>query len=267
MKSGFESYNATLVKNSGCISHPIFIGTPHLGVCRMEWALARFGQIIPCNWGYKGAFYKIPDCSPMNYLIPDAQNYICGGFLKTEAEWLLFIESDNLIPPDCFLRLNEYVRKKEVPIVSGLYFTKSIPSEPLVYRGRGNGYYTDWKIGDLVWVDGVPTGALLIHRSIIQALWNESEEYTVGTDIVRRVFAYPRTIWHDPEVGLETTSGTTDLEWCSRIIVENIFYKAGWKEFQEKRFPFLIDTNIFVGHIDMDGAVYPPQYEKAKWEK
>ena len=76
----------------------------------------------------------------------------------------------------------------DVPVVSGLYFTRGYPSEPLVYRGRGNGYYGDWRIGDKVWADGVPTGCLLIHCSILRAMWKDSEEYQVSGQTLRRVF-------------------------------------------------------------------------------
>ena len=31
--------------------------------------------------------------------------------------------------------MNEYMLKNDTPVVFGLYFTKSDPSEPLVYRG------------------------------------------------------------------------------------------------------------------------------------
>jgi hypothetical protein len=255
------------MKNTERIAHPIFIGTATIGMVRIEWALARFGQIVPCNWGYKTGFVPIPNAAPLNYLVADAQNLIVTKFLEEQCEWLLLVEHDNLLPPDCFVRLNEYMRKRDVPIVSGLYFTKSIPSEPMVYRGRGNSFYTDWKIGDLVWVDGVPTGTLLIHRSILETMWKESEEYMIGSNITRRVFAYPTSVWHDPEKGWEIAQGTTDLEWCARIMVNGIFKKAGWESYAEKDFPFLIDTNIFVGHIDNDGNVFPPPEEKAKWIK
>jgi hypothetical protein len=38
----------------------------------------------------------------------------------------------------------------DIPMLSGLYFTKSLPAEPLIYRGRGNSYYKKWKFGDKV---------------------------------------------------------------------------------------------------------------------
>jgi len=78
--------------------------------------------------------------------------------------------------------------EEKIPIVGGLYFTKSIPAEPLLYRGRGNGYFAKWELGKKVWVDGLGMGSTLIHSSILKALYDESEEYYVGDQKVRRIF-------------------------------------------------------------------------------
>jgi hypothetical protein len=35
------------------------------------------------------------------------------------------------------------------------------------------------------------------------------------------------------------------------------FEKAGWREYQDKQWPFLVDTNIFCRHINPDGEQFP----------
>lgn len=262
---GISVYNHEYVKNKTSQNYKVFIGTACTGLVRMEWAMARFGQIIPCNWGFKSGVSWIPNYAPMGYLVADAQNLIVKRFMEDKCDWLLLIEQDNILPPDCFLRLNEYMRSADVPVVSGLYFTKSSPAEPMVYRGRGNSYYTDWKVGDRVWVDAVPTGCILIHRSIIEVLWNESPEYNAGDQKTRRVFHTPETCWHDPQYGVNNNSGTSDIEFCSRLMYSDAFKKAGWAEYQKKEFPFLIDTNIRVNHITDSGQIFPSQAEWAYW--
>jgi hypothetical protein len=151
----------------------------------------------------------------------------------------------------------------EVPIISGLYFTKSEPPEPILYRGRGNGSFRDFKLGDKVWCDGIPFGLTLIHGSIIKALWNESPEYQIGNEITRRVFELPN--FNTKNFGFDNadnggygyTRGTTDLNFCKRIMKDDIFTKAGWPKYAKKKYPFLVDTNIFVQHIDNSGRNYP----------
>jgi hypothetical protein len=153
------------------------------------------------------------------------------------------------------------MKRKDTPVVSGLYFTRSIPSEPLIYRGRGNLAFEDFDIGDLVWCDGIPTGFLLVHMSIIRAMWDESEPYMLGNVESRRVFETPNKAWYDPETAqYNTQAGTSDLAWCERVMREGFFTKAGWPEYQDKEFPFLMDTGIVCQHINntLAGEQFPP---------
>lgn len=250
--------NNIILENKGPWMNRILIGTPSSGLVRMEWVLARFGQVIPTNWSATDAIQWISTFAPMKYLVADAQNLIVRTLIEKDFEWLLLIESDNLLPPDAFIRINRYMLDGKIPIVSGLYFTKSDPPEPLLYRGRGNSYYQDWKMGDKVWVDGVPTGTLLIHNSILKAMWKESPEYIINGQITRRVFQTPEKVWQDPESGgYHLVVGTSDLAWCERVMKEEFFRKAGWPKYQKMKYPFLIDTNIFIKHIDESGRQFP----------
>jgi len=173
-------------------------------------------------------------------------------------EWVIYIEHDNVVPEDLFVRFGQYMNDGKIPVVSGLYFTKADPPEPILYRGRGNSYYGDWKLGDKVWVDGIPFGCRLEHASLIKEAWKTSPEYMVGNTLTRRVFEQPNRIWYDPERGgFAAKTGTTDLAWCSRLMDEKIFEKAGWPEYQKMKYPFLVDTNIFVRHIDQHGRMFP----------
>lgn len=239
--------------------HRVLVATPTMGVIRMEWALSRWGQIIPMNWTMVQYMEYINSYVPMNYTVPDAQNLIVKEALEKDFEWLLLIEDDTAPPPDALVRLNKYMRDRTVPVISGLYFSRSEPSEPLVFRGRGTSVHWDWKAGDLVWCDGVPTGFLLIHCSILRAMWNESPEYISRGQVVRRVFEVPEEVKMNPELTMiETLTGTSDLRWCSRVMKEGFFEKAGWPKYQKMEYPFLVDTNILCMHIDKDGTVYPP---------
>lgn len=251
--------NQTMEINRGYWNHKVMIGTPTTGVVRMEWVLARYGQVIPTNWSMMDTYMPLPMMhAPMRYLVPDAQNLIVKNVIEKKVEWLFLIEQDNVLPPDCFLRMNEYMRKADVPVVSGLYFTKSVPPEPMIYRGVGNSFYRDWKLGERVWCTGLPTGCVIIHSSILQALWDESPEYSAQGTITRRVFEAPEEVWLDPTNGaFQTNVGTSDLNFCNKLMTRDIFKKAGWSKYQEMENPFLVDTNIFVKHIDMNGRHFP----------
>lgn len=254
----------TIVADSGDpgYSNRIMVAHPVTGLLRVEWVQSRYGQIIPVNWGQVTMLQFLQEgYFPLRYLVADAQNMIVQTAVEKDFEWLLLWEHDVIAPADATYRLNDYIRDATIPVVSGLYYTRSRPSDPLIFRGRGTGAFTDWKPGDKVWCDGVPTGFLLIHMSILRAMYAESPEYQIpygNRPVTRRVFRDPRDIWVDPMTGnTNSLTGTSDLEWCSRIMNEGYFAKAGWKAYQKKKYPFLCDTGIFCRHINPDGEQFP----------
>jgi hypothetical protein len=38
---------------------------------------------------------------------------------------------------------------------------------------------------------------------------------------------------------------------------DKLFEKAGWPKFQKMKYPYLVDTSIFVKHIDQNGQMWP----------
>jgi len=250
----------TVIQDSGDpgYTNRLMVGTATTGLVRIEWVQARYGQIIPVNWSmvqmqqYVNAFY------PLRYQVDDAQNLIVQEAVTKEFVWLLLLEHDTIPPPDAFLRFNKYIRDADIPVVSGLYYTRSRPSEPLVFRADGTSFYDKWTLGEQVWVDRVPTGCLLIHCGVLREMYAEAEEYMIGEKRARRVFETPRDMWFDPESRQHNTvTGTSDLAWCRKMIDGDYLRKAGWKEIAKKKYPLLIDTNIFYRHINMDGEQFP----------
>jgi len=271
-KSKQIEVRSELIKCQTKWKHRICIGTATLGLVRIEWAMSRYGQTIPTNWGQNYVNEFMSSIFPLQYSVADAQNLIVASAIANDSEWLFLIEDDNILPPDTFIRLNEYMHDNKVPVISGLYFTKSEPPEPLIYRGAGTGYYDNFRLGDKVWCDGVPTGTFLCHMSIMRAMWNESAEYKVDGRLTRRIFHTPAEVYYDPNTGnIHTEAGTSDLHWCKRVMDEKIFEKAGWPQYQKKQYPFLVDTGIMVQHISKDGVSYPitlpKKYEPLKGKR
>jgi len=243
-------------KNPGYWNSRLLIGTPMTGLVRSEWVESRYNQLIPTNWSHAQITQWMSSQIPVCYQVPDAENIIADNFVKGSWEWLLFIEADNVLPPNTLVALNEYMIRKEVPIVGALYFTKSMPPEPMIYRKLGDGYYADWKLGEKVWCSGLPFGCTLIHGSIIRELWKIAPEYKMGDKVIKRIFKTPE-IGLIGEDGFGSISGTSDLNFCKEIKENDIFTKAGWPAFAKKKHPFLVDTRIFVKHIDNDGVQWP----------
>lgn len=84
-----------------------------------------------------------------------------GGF-----DWLFFLDSDVVPPWDAVPRL----MKHRLPIVSGMYCRRSPPAGVPVMMRQGQWVTGGFKPGDLVEVETVGAGCLLIHNSVLRAL-------------------------------------------------------------------------------------------------
>lgn len=245
---------------TGPLNRRIIICVPTTGLVRIEWVMARYGCVIPCNWASSDLIQYFDTYAPVGFAVAEARN-ICVDFaVRQKYEWLLFIDHDVILPGDTFVKMNQYMLDGRIPVVSGLYHAKGVPPEPLIYRGRGNSYYKDWKPGDMVWADGIPMGCTLINVGLLAAMHDASEEYTAGGGHkVRKVFETPRDFTVDPKTGLYTAiSGTEDLWWCTRVMKEKWLEKCGFDFVKDREFPFLVDTSINCGHITKDGRVFKP---------
>lgn len=261
------SYNR-IVKNNVGQMRRVFIAVGLTGLVRAEWMFSRYGQVIPCNWTQTEHQMWLPTYGPMGFLVAEARNMAVREFLRYGFEWLFFIDHDTCLPPNFFIKANERMIKQKIPVWSGLYFTKSMPSEPLVYRTDGGGYFGDWKMGDQVWTTAVPMGCTLIHRSILKVMYDDAEPYMQGQEKLRRVFETPQKAWVDPESGQwNSATGTEDLNWSWRVMREGYFKKAGWPEYQRKKYPFLVDTSLFCKHVDEQGILYPANGEEKYFER
>lgn len=263
-----ERPNNRIQKADFPMSRRLMISVPLTGLIRAEWALARWGQVIPCNWSQVEMVSWLDMFSPLGFLVADARNMAVHTFIQGNFEWLFFIDHDVIMPTNTFVRWNEYMLKGDIPIFGGIYFTKSVPSEPLIYRGIGTSHFTKWKLGDKVWVDGMGLGCHCLHRSVVEAAYKESEEYAVGTARARRVFQTPSNSVYDAEKNAWiTTGGTEDLTFYQRLKKDGLLAKAGWPKYQKMEYPYLCDTSIFCRHIDWNGVQYPSAGEEKQFLK
>jgi len=247
-----------IIQNRGKALHRLIYGVPMTGIVRGEWALARFNQIVPCNWSKVDLTQWLDQWSPLGFTVADARNIIATTAVEQEFEWLFFHDHDVILPQGVLIWLNELMIKRDIPVISGIYFTKSVPSEPLIYREKGGAYFDKWKFGDRVWAGFVHMGCTLIHVSLLKAMYDESPEYVLAGRKVRKIFETPAKVWYDPSSdAFHALSGTEDIHWCDKVVVNRIFEKAGWPQYQAMRYPFLVDTNIYCKHISFDGMQYP----------
>jgi hypothetical protein len=106
-----------------------------------------------------------------------SRNLVVKTFLETtEAAWLLMIDSDERLSIDAFTKLVDAAHEKDRPIVSGLVFAAFFDDEdglrpvPTIYRmdpERGLEAIDAYPENQLIEVDAIGTGCILIHRSVL----------------------------------------------------------------------------------------------------
>jgi hypothetical protein len=250
-------YNGLLFKSANAPNVRLLIGVPMTGLVRSEWCMARYGQVIPCNWSQSECVMWMNSMVPLGYAVAEARNMIVDEVVKKDYEWLLFIDHDTMPPPDAFVTINQYMIDGSIPVVCGLYYAKCHPPEPLIFRGRGNGTFNKFTIGQKVWCDGIPMGFTLINAKLLRVMHKDAPPYKIGDRTVKQVFDTPAGVRQLAKGGYAMFHGTEDLAWCKRVMEGGYFTKAGFPKFAKKEYPFLVDTNIFCKHISPDGKVYP----------
>jgi hypothetical protein len=268
--NGHITLNPTHPK-PGSDSVDILIGTPTLGSVDINWHNAMKMAAAPPNWAAVTS-------TPRGYLTHDGQNMLVDTCLRGKFKALVLVEDDTAPPADAWLIFDRWFwkmeRKQAPPVVSGLYHIKGsaeirkgkkggiqlLGPEPLIYRGSGKRAFRDWKAGDVVWCDGIPTGALMIHRSVLEAWANEPDVQTYSLPgyphPLKRIFERPSQVWIDPEGGTHVSSGTSDLYWSAKTIERKILAKAGWpKRFSKRQYPYIVDTSMRFMHIDRSTGI------------
>ena len=171
------------------------------GGISIDWALAFAALEKPPGWDFMRLTGLPWDC---------ARTQAAYQMLNAGHQWLFFLDSDLLVPPNTITRLMSH----RLPIVSALYHqrfptwigTEALYLPCLFNEGRdtqGNPVrqaITNFQYGQLVEAHYVPAGALLVHRSVFERM------LAAG---IKRFFEW--TLTADNPVGR-----SEDFEACAR---------------------------------------------------
>lgn len=97
------------------------------------------------------------------------RNDITDRFLKSDAEWLFWIDADTVVPSAAIQRLMGLGKT----LASGLYYGKNPPHNPIAYVKWNNAYKSiegtqSWEVGEILPVDASGMGCMLTHRSVYE---------------------------------------------------------------------------------------------------
>lgn len=149
----------------------ILIAIPSMGEVSMMFTVSLVGMILKTKEKYPDCTIKI--ATIIRKLVHRSRNELAEQFLATDCNLLMWIDDDNPPQPDDLNKLIE----KNLPIVSGLYFKRNAPYEPIIMVERANGVGTErrpdlYRNGskEPFRVNSTGMGFMLVKREVIEAM-------------------------------------------------------------------------------------------------
>jgi GT2 family glycosyltransferase len=143
----------------------LVIGIPFIGrPIAPEWAISLATQNYPlaCNLTY---------ITLKGMEVGEARNHIAEEAIAKHAKYLWFIDDDVAVPTLAIRKLiYELEQNPEAMVIGGIYCSKTEPPEPVVFQGKGQGAFWQWKLGDVFECDGIGTGCMLIKTELFAKL-------------------------------------------------------------------------------------------------
>lgn len=136
-----------------------------------------------------GAMEKPPGtalCYKQNSLVYDARNLLSLTAIEGKYDYVLWIDSDVIVPRDALTQLLQDMQETEpyVQMISGLYVKKQIPTVPVIYNkvqppeevcGRMQrmiSEYTDYPRKSLFEIAGCGFGCVLTSVALLKDVWD-----------------------------------------------------------------------------------------------
>ena len=142
----------------------VVVGVPCYGPQEAEW----WAQLA-IDTAIWGQMYDLTLIVASTMAADHNRNDIVDRFLKTDAEWLFWIDADTIVPSASIQRLMGLGKT----LASGLYYGKNPPHPPIAYVKWRNAYVSiertqKWEVGNIIPVDASGMGCMLTHRSVYE---------------------------------------------------------------------------------------------------
>lgn len=155
---------------SGMPRRVIATCTPSLGRIPTQWAFALRNLFTPMNLGIMTMYsLGLPVAESRNRLIRQVLA-MDEESTSLEISHVFWIDDDVLFQRGALVQLSQH----RMPIVSGVYFSKSPPGEPLIFDGplRGSAPFRPGEVRE-VWGHGM--GLTLVETEVYRRLRDETE--------------------------------------------------------------------------------------------
>lgn len=159
-----------------------------------------------------------------------ARNMLVEEALQANADYVLFVDSDTIIPTNAF----ELLSKHNKDIVSGLYFAVTPPYEPIVKKVYDKDVMEDIRDKDVQFehlqkVDGVGLGCCLIKTSVFKDVPRPWFVHSVG--ISEDLYFCKKATERGYEVYLDPT--VLCSHWGGAITIENFLANRSFARLKE----------------------------------
>jgi len=137
----------------------IVIGSASAGFCKNQVSVE-----------FLGGTQKLPYLGPVD--TGRNRSAIAEQHLAGKADAIFWIDDDTVPPPDAL----EKLLRVDADIAAGVYFLRTPPYNPVVYRQTERGGYVplfDYEPGEILTVDSVGMGCTLVHRRVYERIMDQ----------------------------------------------------------------------------------------------
>lgn len=118
-----------------------------------------------------GLAITIMRLSIKNYRVDVAKERLAEMAIANGCQFILFIDDDVIPPADGLLKMiTRWRSDPKYKIQTGIYFSKSEPPMPLLFKGNLEGSFWDWTTQDLIKVDGAGAGFLFVDTEVFKKM-------------------------------------------------------------------------------------------------
>lgn len=146
---------------------------------KSAFALARLAQMAP-SYGIKLYLSHLSGCS----LITQARNSLVADFLKTDADAILFLDSDVIVSPEAVLRLFALSIGKD--ITAGIYPRRGADRKFFVDMPTDEHKRLMFDESGLLQINRIGTGFMMIQRHVIEGMIAKHPEWSYENNVDKR---------------------------------------------------------------------------------